>query len=315
MRNKKTIQVICPVLNEALVIEHFYQNLRGVLENQKDRYEWSVIFVVDRSQDNTLEILRSLAKDESRVMVLALSARFGHQMSLVAGIDHSNADAIIMMDSDMQHPPVLIPDLLDAYEKGFEVVYTIRQYPGDSSPFKGVVSRLFYIFINKMSEIPIQAGAADFRLISRRVASIFQTQIRERNQFLRGLFGWVGFKSIGIPYKPEKRLYGKSKYSFSRMIQFAVSGLVSFSKKPLQYATSLGFLFALLGLVFTGYSIVQYFINEKMPSGWTTLATLISVFGGLQLIFLGILGEYVGAIFDEVKARPLYLVEEKINIE
>lgn len=311
---KKTLQVICPVYNEEKMVELFYNHLNKVL-SQLTNYETRILFVMDKSSDNTADVLQKLATNDKRVQVLMLSSRFGHQMSLVAGIDHSQADAVIMMDSDLQHPPELIPEMLRQYELGHEVVYTIRNEPKDNSTIKKICSKLFYKVMNRLSEVEISSGEADFRLISKRVAIIFQTSIRERNQFLRGLFAWMGFKKIGITYDANNREVGVSKYSWARMFRFAFSGIVSFSKKPLQYAIYLGLIFSLFGFFFTGVTILNYYINDQTPSGWSTLSILVCLFGGIQLFFMGVLGEYIGAIFDEVKGRPLYLVESKINVE
>lgn len=312
---KSRLDVICPVYNEEEVIELFYQSLTTVLHALEERYSWRIMFVMDRSSDRTLEILRAIAKQDKRVKVLALSTRFGHQMSLVAGIDHTDADAVVMMDSDLQHPPELIPHMLKAFEEGNEVVYTVRREPKDSSVIKRIGSRAFYRIMNWLSEVPLLSGEADYRLISRRVAAVFRDDIRERNQFLRGLFSWVGYQRTGIVYDSAERVEGSSKYNWSRMIRFATHGIVSFSKKPLQYAVILGVLFSVFGMLFASIAFVEFFINDEVPSGWTTLSILISVFGGIQLFFMGVLGEYIGSIFDEVKARPLYLVEESINID
>jgi polyisoprenyl-phosphate glycosyltransferase len=309
-----TFTVVCPVYNESEVIGEFHNELARVLDGLSQRYEAKVLYVVDRSTDNSLEILRSLASTDKRIQVLALSARFGHQMSLVAGIDHAQGDAVLMMDSDLQHPPALLPELLASFEKGYDIVYTVRQDRPEIGLFKRLSSRLFYRVINWLSTVPVNESAADFRLISRRVADVFRNQIRERNQFLRGLFSWVGFKSVGVPFQVDERRAGKSKYSLARLWRFGMNGVVSFSKRPLHAAVALGFLFAGFALINAALTLVEYWRNRSLPSGWTTLTILISLFSGVQLIFLGIVGEYVGAIFDEVKGRPHYLVEDRINL-
>jgi len=309
----KTLTVICPVYNEEEVIGTFYHELSAVLRSLDRRYQSSVLFVADRGTDNTLEILRDLARRDKRVRVLALSSRFGHQMALLAGMDHCDSDAVIMMDSDLQHPPALLPRLLEEFEKGFEVVYTIREQGDEVGLFKRWSSALFYRVVNLISDIPIDDSAADFRLVSRKVLRVFQEEIRERNQFLRGLMAWIGFKRTGIAFQVNQRAAGRSKYSLRRLFRFARSGIISFSKRPLQAATTAGLVCALLGVAMAAFTIYQYFTTKELPTGWATLVVLISFFSGINLIFLGILGEYIGAIFDEVKARPPYLVEEKIN--
>lgn len=309
----KTLTVVCPVYNEEDVIRAFYTELRRELLKLAGRYASKILFVVDRCSDSTLDILKQIAENDGDVQILALSSRFGHQMSLLAGIDHADSDVLIMMDSDLQHPPELIPEMLARYEAGDDIVYTIRQDSRETGFFKRFASRLFYRAINSMSKVPINESAADFRLISRRVADVFRKQIRERNQFLRGLFSWVGFKSSGLPFRVRARAAGRSKYTMSRLVRFGAHGVVSFSKRPLQASIVLGFLFAAFGFIVAVITFIQYLVSDQLPSGWTTLTILISMFGGVQLIFLGIIGEYIGAIFDEVKGRPHYIVEESIN--
>jgi dolichol-phosphate mannosyltransferase len=235
-------------------------------------------------------------------------------MSLLAGIDYSQSDAIIMMDSDLQHPPELIPKLLEAFEQGYDIVHTFREDPPEIGFIKRITSRAFYWFLNRLSDTQISENTADFRLISRKIATIFQTQIRERNMFLRGLFAWVGFKATTIPFRAEIRMAGKSKYSFGRMIRLGIDGILSFSRRPLRAATVVGLVMAGFGFLLALVTTVQYFYDGSFPPGWTTLLILITIFSGTQLIFMGILGEYIAAIFDEVKARPHYIVEEAINM-
>lgn len=311
---KQSLTIICPVFNEAEVVEYFYESLSDTLHLINDEFSIKILFVVDKSTDNSYEILSDISLKDTRVQVLGLSTRFGHQMSLVAGIDHSDSDIVIMMDSDLQHPPSLILELIDQYKKGYEVVFTIRKEPKDSSILKRTGSKLFYKIMSWMAEVPLSPGQADYRLISKNVANVFKNQIRERNQFLRGLFSWVGFKRIGVEFSPDERLHGSSKYSFTTMYRFAFQGLTSFSKKPLQYAIFVGALLSAFAFLQICFVLVQYFFSDTMVSGFATLAILISLFGGIQLVFMGVIGEYVGSIFDEVKARPLYIVEKKINI-
>ena len=311
---QKSLTVVCPVYNEAEVIELFYESLTKTLSSLGDSYICKILFVVDKSNDNSLEILSNIAITDDQVQVLGLSSRFGHQMSLVAGIDNTASDIVIMMDSDLQHPPELIPELIKKYEEGYEVVFTIRQEPKDTSFIKRIGSKSFYKLMSWLAEVPLSSGQADYRLVSKKVADIFKDQIRERNQFLRGLFSWVGFKKVGVEYMPSERMHGSSKYDFLRMYRFALHGITSFSKKPLQYAIFIGVIFSFVALLQIIYVLVQYFYIETTVSGFSTLAILVSLFGGIQLIFMGIIGEYIGSIFDEVKARPLYIVEEKINI-
>ena len=309
----RTLTVVCPVYNEREVIADFHAELRRVLDALTG-WRSSILFAVDRSPDGTLDVLKDIARRDPSVRVLALSARFGQQAALLAGLDHCDADGVVMMDSDLQHPPSCIPALLEEYERGYDVVHTVREDTRDIAPLKRLSARWFYRIINALSDVPIRENAPDFRLVSRRVVEVFQRQIRERNQFLRGLFVWVGFPSVAVPFRAEPRRAGRSKYSVGRMVRFGVDGIVSFSKRPLQAAVFLGIAIGALGLLHAAVALAQVLLYRSFPSGWTTLAILISIFSGAQLVFLGILGEYLGAVFDEVKARPHYVVEERVNL-
>ena len=309
----KKIQVVLPVYNEVEVIGDFNQELFKVIESLRDRYTFEVIYVVDKSPDGTLEKLRQISAGNAAVRVLALSRRFGHQLSLVAGMDACDGDAVIMMDSDLEHPPALIPALLAQYEAGSDIVQTRRVYHDAVSPFKKIASHTFYRLISRISSVPISEDAADFRLISHRVLTVFQTGIREQRQFLRGLFPWVGFNTTTVEFVSRRRAKGRSKYTIRRMIAFAVTGIVSFSKMPLQISIYIGLAMSILAILHGILMTVLFFFTSKPPAGWTTLVALVSFLGGLQLIVLGIIGEYIGAIFDEVKNRPLYIVEEALG--
>lgn len=311
----RTLTVICPVYNEEEVIASFHAALRAVLDRVADRYRSTILFVVDRSADRTEEVLRGIAAADPAVRILFLSSRFGHQHSLLAGIDHADGDAIVMMDSDLQHPPEVIPALLAEFERGNDVVYTVRLDSPDIGLFKRVTSKLFYRLVNTLSDVPIHESAADFRLLSRRVADVFRTAIRERGMFLRGLVSWVGFRSAAVPFEVRGRGAGRSKYSLRRMVSFAIDGVLSFSKRPLKAAIAVGMAVALGGLVHGGAVLLEYLRHAVMPSGWATLAILVSVLGGVQLVFLGVVGQYIGAIFDEVKGRPHYLVDARVNFD
>jgi len=276
----------------------------------------TIVYVVDRCTDNTLEVLRGIVAVDPRTRVIALSSRFGHQMSLLAGIEHSlDADAIIMMDSDLQHPPELIPELLSKYRQGNDVVFTIRRDTEDAGLLRKKAGDVFYYALGKISQVPINPNAADFRLISGRVARALAEGFRERNMFLRGLFTWIGFNQAGVEYTAEKRFAGHSKYSLSRMIKLAMAGILSFSTKPLQLSIFIGALFALLAFVLIIASVIKFFLVQSIPNGWTTLVVLLLLFSGIQLIVLGIMGAYVGGIYEEVKGRPRYIVEEEISHE
>lgn len=307
------LTIVTPVFNEEAVIAKFHSRLSQVLDSL-DEIESRIVYVVDRCTDNTLGVLRNIAKVDHRVIVLALSSRFGHQMSLLAGIEQSlDSDAIIMMDSDLQHPPELIPVMLGHYRDGADVVYTVRSDTDGVSAFRKVAGNLFYKALNRISDVTINPNAADFRLISRRVAAVLCEGFSERNMFLRGLFSWIGFKQVGVEFLAEKRAGGSSKYSFSRMVQLALSGVLSFSTKPLHIGLFIGASLALFAFALMVGTVINFFIDRSLPSGWTTVVTLLLFFNGVQLIVIGVMGAYLGGIYEEVKQRPRYIVDEKID--
>ena len=316
MTTLKTLTIVAPVFNEEEVITQFYERTRGVLDSIADRYSFRILFVVDRSRDRTLEILRDIAAKDPRAQVIALSSRFGHQMSLLAGIDRADdADLVIMMDSDLQHPPELIPQLLDVAEQGNDVVHTIRRDTRDVGHLRKFAGSLFYRLLTYLSRVPITKNAADFRLISGRVARLLRHEIRERNMFLRGLFSWIGFNQANVEYVAAARAAGRSKYSLSRMIGLATTAILSFSTKPLQLSIFLGLGFAALSLLLGVATLVAYLREDTIPDGWTTIVMLLLLFSGVQLIVMGILGAYIGGIYEEVKNRPHYIVDETINLD
>lgn len=307
------LTIISPVFNEQEVIESFHARLTKTLSSLTE-VEAKVVYVVDRCTDNTLEVLRSVAMSDPRAKVIALSSRFGHQMSLVAGIDASlDSEVIIMMDSDLQHPPELIPEMINNFRRGFEVVYTIRQDTEDINPFRKLLGNLFYYTLAKISRIPMNANAADFRLISGRVANILSTEFNERNMFLRGIFAFIGFDQIGVEYVARKREGGHSKYSLSKMFQLATAGIISFSTKPLKLGIFIGVGFSLFAFIIAIWTVLEFFLDKSLPSGWTTLVVLLLLFSGIQLIVLGIIGLYIGGIFEEVKGRPRYIINEIVS--
>ena len=309
----KTLTVVCPVYNEEAVVAAFHSELKGVLRGLAGRWQATILFVVDRSTDGTLERLRAIAAGDAGVRVLALSNRFGQQMALLAGLDHCDSDAVVMMDGDLQHPPAVIPELIAAHEQGFDVVYTVREDIPDVPWFKRTSARLFYRLLNRISETPVHQGAADFRLVSRRVVLVFQQQIHERAAFLRGLINWVGFRSTAVSFRLAPRAFGTTKYPLGRMLDFAVDGIVSFSRAPLRAAFLTGVLVAGFDLVVTAGLLGRWALHGVSPGAPALLALLAVFLCGVQLVFLGILGEYLGRVVDEVKGRPRYLVDEKLN--
>jgi glycosyltransferase involved in cell wall biosynthesis len=309
---KLNLTVVVPVFNEEQVVTHFHARTRAVLDALPD-VAATLLFVVDRCPDNTLAILRTIVARDPHTRVLAMSSRFGHQMSLLAGIEHAqDADAIVMMDGDLQHPPELIAELLARFRDGNDIVYTVRKDTEAIHPLRKAAGNLFYRVLGKLAKVPINANAADFRLISARVARTLSTSFQERNMFLRGLFSWMGYRQTHVDYVAEQRFAGQSKYSFAKMVQLAAAGILSFSTKPLQMGIFVGMGFAGLAFLFMLFAIANYFLSSQLPSGWTTIVSLLLLFNGVVLIVLGTIGVYVGAIYEEVKARPRYIIDEVI---
>ena len=309
----RKLTVVSPVYNEERVILAFHEELSRALAGLAG-WDSSVLYVVDRGSDRSLDLLRALAAADPGVSVLALSSRFGQQAALLAGLDHSDADAVVMLDSDLQHPPAVIPELLARHEQGFDVVYTVRENDASLPLVKRWSARAFYGLVNAISETPVYPGAADFRLLSRRVVEVFQGRVRERTLFLRGLVNWVGFRSSAVRFRPGARGGGETKYPFGRMVRFGLGGIVSFSRAPLRAAGLVGLVVLALGLSAFALALVRAASGHSIGKNTLILAAL-GVVGGAQLVFTGVLGEYLGAVLDEVRARPHYIVEERINLE
>jgi dolichol-phosphate mannosyltransferase len=302
----KKISIVVPACNEEGNIPILVDTLEEVMGPLN--YEYQLIFVDDGSSDGTLALLKAISTTKPHIRYIGLSRNFGHQNALKAGLDLAGGDAVIMMDGDMQHPPALIPILLEQWEAGNDIVYTIRKDHQDMPMMKRKTSNMFYNLINNLSDIELEQGTADFRLMDRRVVDVFR-EFKETDLFLRGLVKWMGFKQSGIEYEPAERLKGKSKYTMKKMIRFALQGITSFSTKPLYIATYLGMCFSLISLLYVPYIIYSYYFGQAI-SGWTSIIATIAFFGGLQLMILGIIGMYLGKLFQQSKQRPHYIVKE-----
>ena len=311
---KKSISIICPVYNEQESIGLFCKELTECLSQIEEQYSWEVLLCTDKSKDKSFEIIEQICQKNEKIKAIFMSSRFGHQAALLAGIDHCKSDIAIMMDSDLQHPPSLLPKLLEAYENGNNIVITEKDESEGVSIKNRIFSYLYYKLLDSISDSPIHRHASDFRLIDKQVIELFQTQIRERNFFLRGLISWVGFKQSVVRFKVQNRAAGRSKYQFTRLISLAITGLTSFSTKPLRMTIYIGLCTSFIALIFILHTVISYMFFEHPIKGWASLAVLIAFFSGIQLFFLGILGEYIGAIFNEVKFRPHYIVEKTINL-
>ena len=306
----ETISIVVPVYNEQENIELFYREVCKFMEPLS--YEFEIIFVDDGSSDASPAILDRLIQQDSHVRALILAHNFGHQIALTCGLDHADGDAVITMDGDLQHPPAMLPLLIEKWEKGFDVVQTIRVNTEGVSIFKKLTSSMYYKLINSMSNIHINEGGSDFRLLDKKVVKSFR-QFKERARFIRGMISAIGYKQVQIEFVAPKRHAGYSKFSLRKMLHFALDGITAYSKLPLRFAFYIGILFALFSFVLTVHVVyIKLFTAEAVP-GWATISASILLLGGLQLLGLGIVGEYVGRIFEEVKQRPLYLVKNDLQ--
>lgn len=300
----KLVSIVIPAHNEVETIATIIERIENVFETLT--YNFEIIIVDDGSQDDTLSIIKLLAKAKSYLFYIELSKNFGHQAALKAGLDYAKGDCVISLDADLQHPPELFAEMLAKWEEGFDVVYTRREDDLTLSLKKRKSSKYFYQLLNSLSDVEIEPGTADFRLMDQKVVRVF-ANITENDLFIRGLVKWVGFKQIAIDYMPHKRFAGVSKYSLSKMRKLAVHGVTSLSVKPLHLAVYLGFIFSFLSLLYIPY-VIYAFYSEHEVSGWASTIMTIVFFGGLQLIILGVIGIYIGKMFMQTKNRPSYIV-------
>jgi Glycosyltransferases involved in cell wall biogenesis len=308
----KTLSVIVPCYNEEDVIRVTYERLKVVLD--KLDLLSQILFINDGSRDKTLDILKELAQADSRIRIINFSRNFGHQAAVTAGIHNCISDLAIIIDADLQDPPELIPDLLEMQEKeNANVVYCVRKRRIGENKFKLWSAKTFYRTLNRMSEINFPLDTGDFRLIDSRIIKEFG-KFKEKGKYIRGLISWVGFKQVPFYYEREARYAGETKYPVKKMFSFASNAFLYFSKKPLLLAISLGFLAVIVGLIMAlWYIFGKAFGYTNAESGWTSIMIGIIFFGGIQLLTIGVLGQYIGILFDEVKERPEYIIDEIIN--
>jgi glycosyltransferase involved in cell wall biosynthesis len=302
-----TISVVIPAFNEESTLPTLYARLTAVLASLPAPYE--LIIVDDGSTDRTLELLRQLRTEDQRVRFIRLARNFGHQAALTAGLAHTRGQAVIIMDADLQDPPELIPELLARWNEGFEVVYAIRRNRKEPIP-KRLAYALFYRLLNRVASLRIPLDAGDFCLMDRRVVDQINA-LPERNRFLRGLRGWVGYRQTGVEYERQARYAGRAKYGFWQLVRLAVDGLVSFSYLPLRIASSIGLIASGGSLLVGLYYLIVRLAGIREPAGFAAIVVSVTFLGGVQLITIGIMGEYVGRIFDEVKNRPVYIASEE----
>lgn len=307
-RNLRLLSVVAPVYNEEATINEFYARVCSALEG----LNFELVLVDDGSSDGSTTSLNELATNDPRVRVVYLSRNFGHQTALTAGLDHARGDAVVMLDADLQDPPELIVTMLDHWRAGCDVIYAVREEREGESRFKLSTARWFYKLFDKLAQVELQHNSGDFRLLDRRALDALLA-MRERNRFLRGMTVWVGYTQAAVPYKRDARYAGETKYTLSKMLKFSLDAISSFSHRPLQLATLFGFVISTLAFVAIPVVIVLRIVGSYLP-GFGSITIAILLLGGIQLIAIGIIGEYVGRIYDEVKGRPLYLVRARQNI-
>ncbi len=311
---KKKISVVIPMYYEEEVAQECYTRVKSVLENIAN-YDYEIIFVNDGSKDKTLEILEEIAKDNTNVKVISFSRNFGHQCAVTAGIRYITGDAVVIIDADLQDPPELIPDMLKLWEQGNEVIYGKRKTREGESKFKLLTAKMFYNTLNALSDVDIPKDTGDFRLVDRKVIEVINS-LPEHNKFLRGLFSWVGFKQKAFEYERKERFAGKTKYPFKKMIKLASDGIMSFSTKPLKIVGGLGILSIVISVSILLYSLLSYLFKwHNLTSGWTSLMVTMTFLGGMILVSLWMIGEYIARIYEESKGRPQYIINKMINME
>lgn len=299
------INVVVSVYNEEEALPLFYKELYNELEQLNISYQ--IIFVNDGSHDNSYVILKSFARENSRVKVINFSRNFGHEAAMLAGLDFSNAEAVVFMDSDLQHPPACLKQMYETHKRGADIITMIRKSRKDGGVQKNLMSKLFYGLLNKISKIKIEPNASDFFLISNRVAQVLKTNYRERTRFLRGLIQIIGFNKARLEFVAPERIAGESKYSFMQLVVFSFSAISVLSKAPLRIGIYTGLVFAFFSIVVGLYSIVMRFLGHPF-SGYTTIVVLLSIMFSILFFVLGIIGDYIGLLFDEAKNRPHYIV-------
>mgnify|MGYP005808081537 CR=1 FL=1 len=309
----KTVSVVVSVYNEEQVLEAFYRETSRVLEQQRQKdWDYELLFVNDGSQDGSPAVLGRLAAANPRVKVISFSRNFGHEAAMIAGIDYSRGDGIICMDADLQHPPQCIPEILEKFDEGYQVVSMARTRNESAGWFKNLASPAFYRLINLLSDVKLESNASDFFGISRKVSQVLKKHYRERVRFLRGYVQNVGFKKTVIPYEARARAAGKSKYSIRKLLRFSVNTILCFSNLPLKLGIYAGVFAALLGV---GVMVYTLFTRGGAPSGYATIVVLNCFMFAILFLIVGIIGEYISILFAELKDRPIYIVEDTENLE
>lgn len=310
----KKISVVVPMYFEEEVANECYNRTKKTL-NTLENYEYEIIFVNDGSKDQTLAILENIAKNDNNVKILSFSRNFGHQAAVTAGLKYTTGDVVAIMDADLQDPPEVIVEMIKLWEQGNEVIYAKRKSREGESKFKLFTAKMFYKVLNGLSDVEIPKDTGDFRLADRKVIDVINS-LPEHNKFLRGLFSWVGFKQIPIEYERKERFAGKTKYPLKKMLKLASDGITSFSTKPLKILGALGLISVIASIIILIYALISYIFNlNQLTAGWTSIMVTVTFLGGMQLLSIWLISEYIGKIYDESKGRPEYIIDKKINID
>ena len=308
---KNIISVIIPCYNEQETVNRFYKEIKRVTDDILD-YSFEFIYVNDGSKDQTASSVKELHVKDERVCLVDFSRNFGKEAAMLAGMELAQGDAIVIMDVDLQDPPELVPKMIKLYEEGYENIYTRRRNREGEPPIRSFFANLFYKLINQMSDVEIINGARDYRLLSRRAVDEL-IKLKEKNRFSKGLFQWVGYDSICLEFDHVERVAGETKWSFMKLVDYAIEGITDFSNAPLRFATYTGIVIAVISFLYLIYILIETMINGSTTAGWPSLVCIILFLGGIQLIFLGVIGEYIGRIYNEVKERPIYIVKEVVK--
>ena len=306
---RPTLSLVLPIYNEAEVIPELHVRLQKFLLE----LDSEVLFVNDGSKDRTHELLREIAKDEPRYRILSFSRNFGHQAAITAGVDHARGKAVVVMDADLQDPPEVVLQMVEKWREGYDVVYGKRGRREGESAFKLLTAKIFYRLFARMIPIQVPLDTGDFRLMSRRVVIALRA-LRETHRFVRGMVAWVGFKQTAVIYDRPGRFAGETKYPLSKMLRFAIDGITSFSVLPLRFASYLGMCISILSVGVAIWAVLGHFVLHVTVPGWTAQVVLVSLLASVQLLMIGVLGEYIGRIYEQVKSRPIYVVRARHNL-